>query len=75
MEAGDLELRKAFEEVTTKNVRTVVAFSKDTRELVRKLEQKVEHLAATSRSQTDTIEQLRMQLSVVQAKLYGGGTT
>ena len=74
MEAGERESRKAFEDVTRNNVRTVIDYSKATRELVRESNKKVEHIEKLLQEQNNTIAQLRQQLAVVQGKLYNGGT-
>ena len=74
MEAGEREMRKAFEQVTTNNVRTVIDYSKTTRELVRESGKKVEHMEKLLQEQNKTIAQLRQQLAVVQGKLYANGS-
>ena len=74
MEAGEVELRKAFEEVTIKNVQTVINYSKDTRDIVRTLETNIKHLQNNLLSANTEISQLKTQLSIVQAKLFAGGT-
>jgi len=74
MEAGEIELRQAFEEVTTNNVKATVAFTNETRKLVKELEDKVILLEGRLREQDSTIENLRLQLSSVQQKLYSGGS-
>jgi uncharacterized coiled-coil protein SlyX len=74
MEPGELELRKAFEEVTTKNVQTNIDYSKDTREIVRELEKRVENLDALIRSQNTIINNLNIRLATIQNKLISGGT-
>jgi uncharacterized coiled-coil protein SlyX len=75
MEAGELELRKAFEEVTTRNVNAAVAHGNETRKLTRELEKKVEKLEGVVREQNATIDSLKLQLSGVQTKLFSGGTS
>jgi len=74
MEPGELEGRKIFEETTTNNVKTGIDFANDTRRLFRELEEKVIHLENIVRQQETTINDLRMSLAVVQAKLFSGGT-
>ena len=73
-ESGEREMKKAFEEVTTRNVKTMIAYSKDTREIVRSLEEKVALLEEYNRNQTIIIEALKKQLASVQTKLFSGGT-
>jgi len=74
MEAGELELRKVFEETTTRNVNTMLDHGNETRKIVRELQEKVNQQDATIREQNKTIEALKLQLSNVQMKLYSGGT-
>lgn len=73
-ESGEKEAKKAFEEVTTRNVKTMIAYSKDTRELVRTLEDKITLLEGISRNQIEIINALKVQLAQVQTKLFAGGT-
>ena len=73
-ESGEREMKKAFEEVTTRNVKTMISYSKDTREIVRSLEEKVALLEEYNRNQTIIIEALKKQLASVQTKLFSGGT-
>lgn len=68
------ELRKAFEEVTTKNVKAILQFSTETRKMLRVLEDKAIKLEEMVRNQNTVIEELRLQLSSIQMKVYNGGT-
>ena len=63
METGELELRKAFEEVTTKNVKTVVDYSTQTRDLVRDLQDEVKNLKNMLVTRETELAQLRQQVS------------
>lgn len=74
METGEREMKQAFEEVTTRNVNTTVAFTQDTRKLFRELEEKVNALQAQVVSQAALLNQFRVQLAGVQTKLFSGGT-
>ena len=75
MESGEYENRKAFEEVTTKNVKTMIGFSEDTRELIRNFEERMIKLESILRQQNVELSNFRLQLAGVQAKLFNGGTT
>ena len=75
MEAGELEMRKAFVEVTTRNVQAAINYSNDTRKIVRQLEEKMIHLENLAQAKDKEIGVLRQQISVLQQKLYMGGTT
>lgn len=74
MEAGERELRKAFEEVTTRNVKAILDHNNETRKMVIELINKINTLEGKVREQDGTISQLRMMLSTIQAKVYQGGT-
>jgi uncharacterized protein HemX len=74
MDAGEKELRKAFEDVTTNNVKAVVDFSQGTRKLIRELEQRMNRLEEERKQDKALLESLRMQLANVQTKVYSGGT-
>ena len=74
MEAGENEMRKVYEEVTTRNVHASIDYSNETRKIVRELEEKVLHLEGLMREQNNTIAQLTQKISIVQGKLYSGGT-
>lgn len=74
MEEGELQMRKAFEETTTKNVKMIRDYSTETRNLVRNLEQTVQELKnMIVQRDKETIE-LRQQVGLLQGKLYAGGT-
>ena len=72
MAPGEKELRQTFEETTTKNVRTVIDFTQDTRKMFRELEEKVERLQRQAIVQNETISRLTTQLAYVQAKVHDG---
>jgi predicted RNase H-like nuclease (RuvC/YqgF family) len=74
MEAGEKEMRQVFEDVTTNNVKTVVAYTKDTREILRKLEKKVEKLNELIRQYDKRFEEMKKQIVVLQTKLFAGGS-
>ena len=74
MEPGELELRKAFEEVTTKNVKAILEYSKTTRAGMRELEEKIVKLEKQVIAQNEIIESIKVQLANVQTKVYREGT-
>ncbi len=75
MEAGEKEIRMAFEDVTTRNVQAAVNFSNETRNIVRELEQKILHLEELAQAKDKEIAAMRQQIAIIQGKLYSGGTT
>lgn len=73
-ESGEKELKKAFEEVTTRNVKTVIEYSQETRKGLRSVELKVEKLESELFALRSVMEQFKIQLASVQTKLFSGGT-
>lgn len=74
MAAGDRQVMKAMEEVTTNNIKAMLAHGNETRRLVRELEDKLRSLDGFCRQQQDDISKLRLQLANVQTKVFSGGT-
>lgn len=74
MEAGEREMRKAFEDVTTQNVRTNIDYSTATRKLVRELSDQVQELKGMVAARNGELIELRRQLGIVQGKLYQNGS-
>lgn len=73
MEAGELETRKAFEDVTTRNVRAAVEFSNTTRTLVRTLEDTILIQGELMRQNQSKIEELQLSISNLNMRLYVAG--
>ena len=71
---SEIDLYRVFENTTKRNVEAVVTHSNKTRELVRGLENEVKILDERIREQDKTIQNLRLQLSNIQTKVYSGGT-
>ena len=67
-------MSKIFEDTTTKNVKTGIDFTQETRRLFRELEEKVRKLENTIQVQQELLNQFRIQLAGVQTKLFSGGT-
>jgi len=74
METGELEVRKIFEETTTRNVTAILDHSNKTRALVRELNDRIDKMEESIRVFSGMIDEMRKQLSFVQAELYKGGT-
>lgn len=66
------EVILASEEVQRRNIESVIAFSKESRRIVRDLETNVKALQNQVMTQNGTIENLQKQLSSIQQKLYSG---
>jgi phage host-nuclease inhibitor protein Gam len=75
MESGELELRKAFEETSTRNIQTILEYSKETRRLNRELEEKVKCMEASLIAYDSKIVALQSQISYIQTKVFSGGTS
>ena len=73
-EEFDIHLAKAFEQVTTNNVKTIGDYSTATRDLVRIMEKKVLLMEGKLAQYEERMETLNRQLVTIQAKLYAGGS-
>lgn len=74
MEAGEREMKKAFEDVTTSNVRTMIAYCKETRKLVHIFGEEVQELKRMVATRDSELIELRRQLGILQGKIYKNGT-
>jgi len=74
VDAGDKELRKAFEETTKRNINAMLEHGNETRKLVKELEEKIQFLQNALQSREEDVKQLRIQLASIQTKLFSGGT-
>ena len=74
MEAGEKEMRQAFEEVTTRNVQAAINYTNSTRKMVNDLTSKVDHLEKALIDKDKVINDLRLQIVNIQQKLYLGGS-
>lgn len=75
MASGDVETNKAIEETIRRNIESVIAFSNETRQIVRGLEEKVKRMEDQLRNKENEVQQLRNMVAAMQAKVYVGGTT
>ena len=69
-----MEMRMAFEETTTRNVKATIDYSNETRKIVRKLEEKIKHIEKLSQGKDKEMGDMRLQISSLQQKLYLRGT-
>lgn len=73
MEAGEKELRKAFEEVTKGNVQAAVAHANETRKLLREVQEENQRLNNNIEMLRKHLEQTRIiMVQALQAKFSGG---
>lgn len=74
LEPGELQLRKAFEDTTTQNVKTIIDYSTQTRDLIREAEKSIKELKNMIVTRDSDIAELRQQVSILQSKIYLNGT-
>ncbi len=74
MEAGELEVKKALEEVQTRNITTVVSFVEASRQLILAQQIKIDSLNAQVVAQAELLNQFRVQLAHLQTKVFSGGS-
>ena len=67
-------LYKAFEQVTTRNLKTVQDYTTETRRLMRETEEEVKQLKNMLAMRDKDLAELRQQVSLLQAKLYQFGS-
>jgi hypothetical protein len=73
-QSGEKELKKAFEEVTTRNVISILDYSRETRGLTRELQERVLYLEGLIREYEKRLVVLQSQITNLQQKLYKGGS-
>lgn len=72
-QSGEREAKKAFEEVTTRNVKTILEYTRETRRIVRELEERVVNLEKANLGLEVKILDLQRQIQLLQIKLYNNG--
>jgi len=71
---SDVDIRKIFEETTTRNVKAGIDHGNETRNIVRELEGTVGKLQAQIRLQDEKFKEIKKQLGIIQTKVFSGGT-
>ncbi len=74
MEPGEKELRQIFEKTMINNIKAVIAFNEQTQKAVETLEQHVKNLDGVIRQYDNLIEHLQKQITVLQTKIFQGGS-
>lgn len=74
MAAGDRQVMKAMEEVTTNNVKAAVAHGNETRKIARELEAKVDSLDALVRQKDIEMKEMQKQIAFLLQRSVSGGT-
>ena len=75
MEAGELEVKKALEDVQVRNIKAVIEYTKASRELILEQGRQIDALRSQVQAQASLLNQFRVQLAGVQTKLFSGGTS
>jgi len=75
MEAGEKELRKAFERTTIGNVQMIVNHSNETRRMVKAFETRLQTMENNYMALMELYDKLRIQYALLQQKVSAGGTT
>jgi len=73
MEAGEKELRKAFEEVSNKNIRATITHSNETRKLLRAAEERIKLLEEKILQIYERFDVVQKQIVQLQMKSYSRG--
>jgi len=68
------ELRKAFEDVTTNNVKAILDHGNNTRKFIRNLEDRVAKQEELLRQHDDRFQMMQNQITLLQTKVFSGGT-
>lgn len=74
MEAGELEIKKALEEVQVRNIQTIVSFVEESRKLILAQQMKIDSMNAQMIAQMELLNQFRIQLAHLQTKVFSGGS-
>lgn len=74
MENGERELRKAFEETATRNIRAVIEDVKKNREEMAQIRKEINELKNLVILNNEKIGKFTEQLALLQARIYQGGT-
>ena len=67
------ELRKAFEETTTNNLKATIEYTKTTRKMVREQAELIKSLNQTILNYEERFDLITKQLAAIQMKMYRGG--
>lgn len=70
-----IEQYRTFEEITTRNVKTTIEFTQETRKMVNALSTEVQRLQKAILNRDAEIMELKKQLAAIQTILFRGGTS
>jgi len=71
----DATMQKAAEDVTRKNLTALFDYGKETRIIVRGLEERCERAERTAQTAMGLVDELRIQLGHLQARVLAGAAT
>lgn len=71
---SDKEIVLASEDVQRRNIQSCVDHSNETRKIMRKLQENITRMNNNFLTLSQRVDDLTKQLSMIQAKLYAGGT-
>ena len=74
LEAGELEVKKALEEVQVRNINAIVDFVQKSREMILEQNKKIDSLNAQVQAQASLLNEFRVQLAYLQTKVFSGGS-
>ena len=74
MQAGEFESYKAFEETAVHNIKLCVAFSNETRKLVKEMRDEINHLKNVIVTRDQQIGQMQGQIGTLLQNKFNEGT-
>ena len=74
MEVGELEVKKALEEVQVRNIIGIADFTQKSREMILEQNKKIASLNSQVQAQAALLNEFRVQLAHLQTKVFSGGS-
>jgi len=74
MEAGELEVKKALEDVQVRNINGIADFTQHSRKMILEQNKKIDSLNSQVQSQAALLNEFRTQLAFLQTKVFSGGS-
>lgn len=74
MEAGELETKKALEEVQVRNITGIADFTQKSRDMILEQNKKIDSLNSQVQAQAALLNEFRVQLAFLQTKVFSGGS-
>ena len=71
----DKHVLKAYTSSTTKNIQSIVQYTKETRKMLRDLEKTLKNMQFELQQKSQEIQGLNARIAVLQQKTFAGGTT